>query len=730
MIIRSDGTVISQRRYGGGQITWETKQYYNIVSICSDNNGGCTVAGVTSINYARLPLVCLMVVDPDCGGALIESANILGPSTSVLGSSNIGTGIVTNFELSDSVSMSQEKTFSDMPTFCGSEVNSNISIMPSSIAFIANNYGPASPSQRISLSTTSSNNPVWDIRTDVNWLSASPNSGEGPSDINIRVTAIGLSPGNYIGNIYVSSPNSVGGIQAVAVSLRVLDPPKIQLSRNDLFFGAIQAGVKTQSQDVFISNLGASIMNWTATPSETWITVNPRNGTEDGKVVVDIDASGFPAGIYKGTITFSDPVASNSPRQLTVTLSVYSEEPSTLPYGFVDTPIDGTAGISGAIPVTGWALDNIEVVRIELKRDAHQEDPVAALGPEGLVYIGEGIFVEGARQDIELIYQGVPFNSRGGWGYMLLTNMLPGRGNGTFRLHAFAYDKEGNKVVLGTSTIICDNAHSAKPFGTIDTPVQGGVASGNRFVNFGWVLTPQPNMIPLNGSTLGVWVDGVRVGGPAYNNYRSDIAELHPGYVNSGGAVGYYFLDTTTYSNGVHTLAWSAVDTGGNADGIGSRYFVISNIGGSAQYSNTALADALERSEKGKKEFPLSAFDVSTIPISPFPIKIKEGFDLSQGLNILKPDNSGIFNVMISEVSLLEIELSSLLEYSCSRGYLKVGSELRSLPVGSTLNSRPGRFLWMPGPGFLGDYDFVFLVNDKSGIIRKIPLKVTIKPEY
>ena len=94
---------------------------------------------------------------------------------------------------------------------------------------------------------------------------------------------------------------------------------------------------------------------------------------------------------------------------------------------------------------------------------------------------------------------------------------------------------------------------------------------------FGWALTPQPALIPLDGSTIQVYVDGVPVGSPVYNQYREDIANLFPGYANSGGAVGSFVLDTTSLANGIHTLAWSVTDSLGRTDGIGSRFFWVSN---------------------------------------------------------------------------------------------------------------------------------------------------------
>ncbi len=95
-------------------------------------------------------------------------------------------------------------------------------------------------------------------------------------------------------------------------------------------------------------------------------------------------------------------------------------------------------------------------------------------------------------------------------------------------------------------------------------------------------MTPLPNTIQTDGSTINVYVDGQNLGHPTYNQYRGDIATLFPDNANSQAAGASYYLDTTTYSNGVHTIAWSVKDNAGNTDGIGSRFFTISNTGGSS----------------------------------------------------------------------------------------------------------------------------------------------------
>ena len=113
-----------------------------------------------------------------------------------------------------------------------------------------------------------------------------------------------------------------------------------------------------------------------------------------------------------------------------------------------------------------------------------------------------------------------------------------------FRLHAYAVDSEGLSTYLGTKTFTANNTGSVKPFGTIDTPAQGGTASGTAYAVFGWALSTR-GTIPTNGSTMSVFIDGTNVGRPVYNQNRPDIATLFPGYANSNGAVGYYILDTT-----------------------------------------------------------------------------------------------------------------------------------------------------------------------------------------
>jgi len=380
--------------------------------------------------------------------------------------------------------------------------------------------------------------------------------------------------------------------------------------------------------------------------------------------------------------------------------------PAGDPFGSFDTPVNGST-VYSSIPVTGWALDDSGVDSVKIYRK----------DGKNMVYIGDGVFVEGARPDVAAAYPEYPNNTKAGWGYMLLTNFLPNGGNGTYILESIATDVEGNQVSLGTKTIYVDNFHAVKPFGAIDTPGQGGTATGSSFINWGWVLTPKPDYIPTNGSTINVWVDGVNLGHPNYNLYRNDIATLFPGYANSSGAAGYFYLDTTAYANGVHIIQWTATDNAGDTDGIGSRYFTIQNASNSGQQS-------LVNSDFSLKN------KLQSIPVDyTVPIRTKKGY----GQNLLienTPDENGMITIEINELERVEIQLTEPDNSTVFSGCLMVGDQLCTLPIGSTLYKEKGIFYWQTGPGFFGDYRLVFVAKGQNGELSRKEFMVRINPKF
>ena len=460
-------------------------------------------------------------------------------------------------------------------------------------------------------------------------------------------------------------------------------------------FGATPGGALVTSPQT-ISVQAPAGATWTASANQGFIMVSPTSGTGNGSFTISMVTSALPlSGSVSGMVTLSATGIATSPT-VTVTATI---GPGTNPFGAFDTPADGTTGVVGAIPVTGWALDNIEVTHVDIFREPVTGEPAGTL-----IFIGTAVFSADARPDVAALYPTYPFQYRAGWGYQMLTNFLPnsngssGTGNGTYKLHAIAFNKAGFQTDLGTKTITVDNAHATKPFGTIDTPGQGETISGTDFVNFGWALTPQPGMIPVDGSTMTVVIDGQVVGHPTYGNLRADIASLFPGYKNSNGAIGFFHINTTTLANGVHTISWNVFDDLDRGEGLGSRYFTVLNTGGSGGVA--AMEDAINE--------PVVASQA---------VGVRHGLHRNRRPDPVEPDADGGYSVTMEEVGLIELHLGA------ASGNMLVAGEAHALPTGSTLKG--GVFYWQPGPGFLGEYKMEFARPDGT----KIPVRVNIVPK-
>ncbi|MCX6559368.1 MAG: hypothetical protein NTZ26_02530, partial [Candidatus Aminicenantes bacterium] len=175
------------------------------------------------------------------------------------------------------------------------------------------------------------------------------------------------------------------------------DPPSISLSRNRMTFGAIAGGSGPRPQTVQIKNQGSGALQWTASATASWIQLLPGAGSGNGLLQVGVNPAALIAGKYAGLIQVSDPAADNSPQLIDIELNAYAQGTTAPPFGYFDTPLDGTTGISGSIPVTGWALDDIEVTGVKIYRD-----PVGAEPAGSCIYIGDAVFVEGSRSDVEV----------------------------------------------------------------------------------------------------------------------------------------------------------------------------------------------------------------------------------------------------------------------------------------------------------------------------------------
>jgi immunoglobulin I-set domain protein len=586
----------------------------------------------------------------------------------------------------------------------------------------------------------------WQVSTNggasfTNLTDAAPYSGVTTATLTITAAAAGLTGNQYRG----IATNSAGSATSSSVTLTVTTPTTVSLDRTSLQFAATSSGAaftrQTPSQTVRILQSGTGTVTWTATSGQPWVTVSPTSGS--GAATLTIGAqfhSSLPTtGTSSGSVTLSFTGAVNTAGPISVGLTTIANGGSAAPTGVIDTPADNATGVTGSIAVTGWAIDDMGVQSVKVWRD-----PVAGEG-SALIFIGDAVLVEGARPDIANANPTNPRSTQAGWGYLMLTNVLPNEGSGTFRLTAIATDVEGKTTTLGTRTITCANNTAVRPFGAIDTPGQGEVVSGANYSNFGWVLVRGPALAdPPHGGTVQAYIDGAVFGSPGAWVPRSDLTAFFPAatYPGVSHALGVTSFNTTALANGVHTIFWVVTANNAQQDGIGSRYFTVANSSLQAGVGTGRVRlqrDARDASAHASVRLDAPALvvpprrsasmslrdEVNAASLERRAIAGRRGFDLTAPFTSYPVAANGRAAMRAEELDRIELQLGG----PGYTGYTRVGDDLGPLPIGSKLDEATGVFTWGAGVGFVHDYDLVF-VRWSSGRARsRQEIRIALGPK-
>lgn len=558
----------------------------------------------------------------------------------------------------------------------------------------------------------------------------------------------------------------------IVINRTFASKPRLHFDKSTLRFSAIRnvAGAslvsKTPDQVVGITQVGSGTATWrvesildTNGAAVSYITVSPTSGSGSGTATVSlVNHTSIPActaqdGLGVIIKLVSDGTTQNEPQYIRVYVTIRPQKttggcvaPTTAAFGAFDTPANNATGLIGAIAVTGWALDDIGVQKVEIWRncvEAIDRARGACVSPApgvagNFVFIGTGAFLAGARPDVEAALISYPVAYRAGWGYLMLTNALPHLtngttegGQGTFTLTAYAVDFEGRYTSLGTKTITLDNDNATLPFGAIDTPTQGGIVpeasaplnNADAYPNFGWAMTQVGKCIDTSStSSYRVYIDGVQRTLTTNTNWfpglnRSDIAAAYPGYCNTNNGLAAYYINATGLglTSGLHTIGWDVIDNASQVAGIGSRFFNLIVTSGSASLrpAGPALGG------------PAQMFDVERLVQGDVVAERQRTGYPTETI----PDQGGRRTLVAEEIERLRVELPKAGGASAWDGYLVNRGELVSMPLGATFDGENGTFYWQPVAGYLGNYDFIFVRRGTDGQPERLPLRVTYRPK-
>jgi hypothetical protein len=128
-------------------------------------------------------------------------------------------------------------------------------------------------------------------------------------------------------------------------------PPAVLISPYSLSFAAFSGQGSPTPQNVSVYNEGSGILNWTATPSASWIVVSPGSGATPSSLSVSVNAAGLASGTYSGTITVTAPGSNTPPQVVSVSLTVtnlllFSNFSNGAMTGWVVSPLRSGSGWS------------------------------------------------------------------------------------------------------------------------------------------------------------------------------------------------------------------------------------------------------------------------------------------------------------------------------------------------------------------------------------------------
>ena len=351
-------------------------------------------------------------------------------------------------------------------------------------------------------------------------------------------------------------------------------------------------------------------------------------------------------------------------------------------------------------------------------------------------FSGRQCSCRGHGRTCERAYPTMPRNDRGGFGFLILTNMLPNQGNGDIP-HSYAW-RRMSKVARRCSasrTIVGVNASRHTAVWRDRHASTGRDDRGAELPELGLGTHAAAGQdLPSDGSSIQVMSTACRCGNPTYNLFRPDVSGLFPGLANTSGPVGYRILDTTALAEGLHTIAWTVSDSLGATSGLGSRYFTVANARGCAAAAGAGeCRERISRLECARSgvgcgrgrcdaawlyrlhRIAVGARRVSPrLPVSDGRVSVQRGDGRGAAL---RPTDDRPRAITLAGARAGRARRSATPPRACARHVGRVPRRPREArrPARRRVARSLGTFYWQPGPGFIGRFELLFVRTDCDG---------------
>jgi len=196
------------------------------------------------------------------------------------------------------------------------------------------------------------------------WLDVSPLCGLAPEYIDISAQTDTLLPGSYYDTLWFVDTLASNSPFGLPVHVEVDSvPPEIWLTETELAFAATRGQDNPPAQQFEIINTGGSDLKWSVEFNSAWLTVDPDTGTNQQTLTCTAEITELSSGGFIDALWITDPIASNSPQTITVSLII--DEPDTL----VIPEVDAEPGQEVILPVILQNNESIKELSVPLAFD-------------------------------------------------------------------------------------------------------------------------------------------------------------------------------------------------------------------------------------------------------------------------------------------------------------------------------------------------------------------------
>lgn len=221
------------------------------------------------------------------------------------------------------------------------------------VSFAYQLSGSTPPNQQITITTSDGSSlPVSAVvSAGGSFVTLTQDSSTTPATLTLAISPIGLSAGVYHASIVLTSTGAGNSPAIIPVTLTISSAPSLTASPGSAVFSLGSNSAPPLPVAIALGSTGTPLpFSASVAGGSPWIVIS-GTGTTPAVLQINVNATGFPAGIYTDAVAITSPGAANNPLLIPITLVVSSTplltaSPASLSFMEVSTHLHGSQNLS------------------------------------------------------------------------------------------------------------------------------------------------------------------------------------------------------------------------------------------------------------------------------------------------------------------------------------------------------------------------------------------------